>query len=100
LYVILASSPFVYVIALYSAATSYYNQKQTAVSHGAPAWQKKDSTTSFGNRKSGGGRGGFSNNFSGGYRKKAPNLTPVQSMYCEVCKISCAGPQVWSHLMV
>ena len=86
-----------YDAALYSAATSYYNQKQHT-NNTSGNWGKKDGNSTFTPRKPmGGGRGGFS---GGGYRKKAPNLNPVQSLYCEVCKISCAGPQVIKHCVL
>lgn len=82
-----------YDAALYSAASSFYNQKQQTVTNVPSNWVKKDvGVNIFANRKpGGGGRGAFT---GGGFRRKAPNLNPVQSLYCEVCKISCAGPQV------
>ena len=79
-----------YDAALYSAASNYYNQKQQTVNTVANTWNKKEGNSSFNNRKPG-GRGGF---HFGGVIKKKTNPSPAQTHYCDVCKISCAGPQV------
>ncbi|KAK2164091.1 hypothetical protein NP493_1432g00005 [Ridgeia piscesae] len=66
-----------YDAALYSAATNYYQQQQTPKT--GVAWQSKKV-------------------FTPKLKPKMPPKTP-QLHYCEVCKISCAGPQTYrEHL--
>lgn len=80
-----------YDAALYSAATMYVAQQQhqkNPSGGGGNNWQpfKKQGSNS------GGGGGGHK------MRAKAPPR-PQQLHYCEVCKISCAGPQTYrEHL--
>ena len=63
-----------YDAAVYSAAASYYHQQQSAKSVGT--WSaKKAGTQQF------------------KVKLKGPSKAP-QLHYCDVCKISCAGPQV------
>ena len=62
-----------YDAALYSAATTYYQQQQAAKT--GNSWQYK--------------KGGTQQK----PKQKQPPKQP-QLHYCEVCKISCAGPQV------
>jgi len=64
-----------YDAAVYSAASSYYQQQQTAKAMGSWA-AKKPGAQPF------------------KVKPKGPPKTP-QLHYCDVCKISCAGPQVW-----
>lgn len=63
-----------YDAALYSAATSYYQQQQQAAKT-TNTWQVKK---------------------AGQTGKAKPKIPPKQPQlhYCDVCKISCAGPQV------
>ncbi|XP_060523725.1 zinc finger RNA-binding protein isoform X2 [Cylas formicarius] len=84
-----------YDAALYSAATMYVaqqQQQQTAAVAAAAAAQQKP-----------GGGGGWQGYKKGGLgaknmRAKAPPK-PQQLHYCDVCKISCAGPQTYrEHL--
>ena len=63
-----------YDAAVYSAASSYYHQQQAAKAIGTWA-AKKPGTQPF------------------KPKPKGPPKTP-QLHYCDVCKISCAGPQV------
>ncbi|KAI0215023.1 hypothetical protein LSAT2_032971 [Lamellibrachia satsuma] len=66
-----------YDAALYSAATNYYQQQQTPKT--GVTWQSKKV-------------------FTPKAKPKLPPKTP-QLHYCEVCKISCAGPQTYrEHL--
>lgn len=62
-----------YDAALYSAATTYYQQQQASKVTGN--WQAKK---------------------QGQQGKAKPKIPPKQPQlhYCDVCKISCAGPQV------
>lgn len=70
-----------YDAALYSAATSYYSQQQ----HGKPA------TSNWMLKKTGAG--------GNQYKPKPKGIKPPQLHYCDVCKISCAGPQTYrEHL--
>ncbi|CAG5130995.1 unnamed protein product [Candidula unifasciata] len=70
-----------YDAALYSAATNYYSQ-QSQAKPGPTTWMMK---------KPAGG-----NQYK--LKPKGPPKTP-QLHYCEVCKISCAGPQTYrEHL--
>ncbi|XP_065169843.1 zinc finger RNA-binding protein isoform X2 [Atheta coriaria] len=72
-----------YDAALYSAATMYVAQQST--NQQKAGWQ---------GYKKGGAAGGGAKNM----RSKAPPK-PQQLHYCEVCKISCAGPQTYrEHL--
>ena len=66
-----------YDAALYSAATSYYSQQQQGKTGGGPSWMLKKAATG--------------NQFKP--KPKGPPKAP-QLHYCDVCKISCAGPQV------
>jgi hypothetical protein len=69
-----------YDAALYNAATSYYQQQQSGTSAAKPStgtWNKNKTT-------------GITHNKP---KPKAPPQT-MQLHYCDVCKISCAGPQV------
>ncbi|XP_045216764.1 zinc finger RNA-binding protein-like [Mercenaria mercenaria] len=72
-----------YDAALYSAATSYYQQQQAAKATGTWSTLKKTGTTAVG--KNGLGK---------------PKVTKQPQLhYCDVCKISCAGPQTYrEHL--
>ncbi|KAL4228150.1 hypothetical protein ACF0H5_013583 [Mactra antiquata] len=72
-----------YDAALYSAATSYYQQQQAAKASGTWSTLKKTGTTAVG--KNGLGK---------------PKVTKQPQLhYCDVCKISCAGPQTYrEHL--
>ena len=67
-----------YDAALYSAATTYYQQQQAAKT--GTTWQYK----------------------KGQQQKPKQKQPPKQPQlhYCEVCKISCAGPQVRNTLPV
>ncbi|XP_078313931.1 zinc finger RNA-binding protein-like isoform X3 [Crassostrea virginica] len=68
-----------YDAALYSAATSYYQQQQQAAKT-TSTWQVKK---------------------AGQTGKAKPKIPPKQPQlhYCDVCKISCAGPQTYrEHL--
>ncbi|XP_023932605.1 zinc finger RNA-binding protein-like, partial [Lingula anatina] len=68
-----------YDAALYSAATNYYQQQQAAKT--GTTYYKKGPTTTFQKKD-----------------KKVPPKQP-QLHYCDVCKISCAGPQTYrEHL--
>ncbi|KAK3579917.1 hypothetical protein CHS0354_012458 [Potamilus streckersoni] len=70
-----------YDAALYSAATSYYQQQQAAkVTTHTGTWNKKPGIIS---------------------KNGKPKMPPKQPQlhYCDVCKISCAGPQTYrEHL--
>ncbi|KAL5005395.1 hypothetical protein ScPMuIL_018851 [Solemya velum] len=67
-----------YDAALYSAATSYYQQQQTGKTTGN--WT-------------------FKKNATGKVKLAKPPPKPAQLHYCDVCKISCAGPQTYrEHL--
>ena len=66
-----------YDAALYSAATSYYSQQQQGKTGGGASWMLKKAATG--------------NQFKP--KPKGPPKAP-QLHYCDVCKISCAGPQV------
>ena len=65
-----------YDAALYSAATNYYSQQQHGKT-GSASWMLKKANNG--------------NQFKA--KPKGPPKTP-QLHYCDVCKISCAGPQV------
>ena len=69
-----------YDAALYSAATSYYQQQQQAAKT-TSTWQVKK---------------------AGQTGKAKPKIPPKQPQlhYCDVCKISCAGPQVRNVVVV
>ncbi|CAL1548470.1 unnamed protein product [Lymnaea stagnalis] len=70
-----------YDAALYSAASNYYSQQQQGKT-GTPSWMVKKATTG--------------NQFKP--KPKGPPKAP-QLHYCDVCKISCAGPQTYrEHL--
>ncbi|KAH9492954.1 hypothetical protein Btru_023915 [Bulinus truncatus] len=70
-----------YDAALYSAASNYYSQQQQSKT-GTPSWMVKKTTTG--------------NQFKP--KPKGPPKAP-QLHYCDVCKISCAGPQTYrEHL--
>ncbi|XP_033108518.1 zinc finger RNA-binding protein-like isoform X2 [Anneissia japonica] len=70
-----------YDAAVYSAATNYYQQQQQ-VAKGSQPWQNKN-------------KGPFSKPVK---KERQPPKQP-QIHYCEVCKISCAGPQTYrEHL--
>lgn len=92
-----------YDAALYSAATMYVAQQQRTNSN--PTNQKAGGWQGYGNRKgfgAGGGGGGGGGGVGGGgmkaMRPKQPPK-PQQLHYCDVCKISCAGPQTYrEHL--
>ena len=70
-----------YDAALYSAASSYYQQQQAAKVTGTWSFKKAGTT------------GTVAKN---GVAAPKPKLPPKQPQlhYCDVCKISCAGPQV------
>ncbi|KAK3783611.1 hypothetical protein RRG08_020938 [Elysia crispata] len=71
-----------YDAALYSAATSYYSQQQQGKTGGGASWMLKKAATG--------------NQFKP--KPKGPPKAP-QLHYCDVCKISCAGPQTYrEHL--
>ncbi|KAL8606643.1 hypothetical protein ACOMHN_025742 [Nucella lapillus] len=73
------NNPATYDAAVYSAASSYYQQQQAAKSIGTWA-AKKTGSQSF------------------KLKPKGPPKPP-QLHYCDVCKISCAGPQTYrEHL--
>jgi len=70
-----------YDAALYSAATNYYSQQQHGKT-GSASWMLKKANNG--------------NQFKA--KPKGPPKTP-QLHYCDVCKISCAGPQTYrEHL--
>uniref|UniRef100_H3AX55 Zinc finger RNA-binding protein n=1 Tax=Latimeria chalumnae TaxID=7897 RepID=H3AX55_LATCH len=99
-----------YDAAVYSAASTYYQQKQTSSS-----WSSNGNST---NTTGGGGGGGSSGvgvgSIGGGnnsnyiikkpiYQNKLQKPKgppkPPQLHYCDICKISCAGPQTYrEHL--
>ncbi|KAK0052729.1 zinc finger RNA-binding protein-like isoform X2 [Biomphalaria pfeifferi] len=71
-----------YDAALYSAASNYYSQQQQGKT-GTPSWMVKKTPAS-------------GNQFKP--KPKGPPKAP-QLHYCDVCKISCAGPQTYrEHL--
>ncbi|XP_052794013.1 zinc finger RNA-binding protein-like isoform X2 [Mya arenaria] len=73
-----------YDAALYSAATSYYQQQQAAKATGNWSTLKKAGPTTLGKN---------------GVAGKPKVNKPPQLHYCDVCKISCAGPQTYrEHL--
>ncbi len=72
-----APSTTPYDAAVYSAATNYYQQQQ-ANKTGGNSWGFK-------------GKSQFAQNK---VKKDKPPPKAPQIHYCEVCKISCAGPQV------
>lgn len=72
-----------YDAAVYAAATSYLQSKHTGTTKD---WMKK--TPSNGTGSSGGGGGSFP------ARKSWNPATAGPMHYCDVCKVSCAGPQV------
>lgn len=82
-----------YDAAVYAAATSYLQSKATG---GSGTW--------LGLRKSGGTggtRGSFPNKSRGGFGGSGGGGGGQQQLhYCEVCKISCAGPQVPSTFIL
>ena len=67
-----------YDAALYTAATSYYQQQQQQ--------QQAKTTTNWGFKKQA--------TFGQKMQKQKPPPKQPQLHYCDVCKISCAGPQV------
>ncbi|XP_071964418.1 zinc finger RNA-binding protein-like isoform X2 [Antedon mediterranea] len=70
-----------YDAAVYSAATNYYQQQQQ-VAKGSQPWQNKNK-----------------NQFGKPVKKDRQPPKQPQIHYCEVCKISCAGPQTYrEHL--
>lgn len=72
-----------YDAALYSAATSYYQQQQQQ--------QQAKTTTNWGFKKQA--------TFGQKMQKQKPPPKQPQLHYCDVCKISCAGPQTYrEHL--
>ncbi|XP_029643380.1 zinc finger RNA-binding protein [Octopus sinensis] len=71
-----------YDAALYSAATSYYQQQQQQQAKTTTNWAFKKQAT-FGQKM----------------QKQKPPPKQPQLHYCDVCKISCAGPQTYrEHL--
>ncbi|XP_041464019.1 zinc finger RNA-binding protein-like isoform X1 [Lytechinus variegatus] len=76
-----------YDAAIYSAATNYYQQQQSV---------------KMGNQWGGGGYKGMKKGFQHGNKgpgmkeTKAPPQ-PTQIHYCDVCKISCAGPRTYKE---
>lgn len=79
-----------YDAALYSAATMYVAQQSTGT---AQTTNKTNSWQGYGKKGGGGGGGGGKN------MRPKPPPKPQQLHYCEVCKISCAGPQTYrEHL--
>jgi zinc finger RNA-binding protein len=83
-----------YDAALYSAATMYVAQQaQTGAGAGAAAAV----TTNTGTAKTTGSWQGYKKGpIPGGMKTMKPKQPPKpqQLHYCDVCKISCAGPQV------
>ncbi|XP_052278685.1 zinc finger RNA-binding protein-like isoform X4 [Dreissena polymorpha] len=74
-----------YDAALYSAATSYYQQQQAAKATGTWSTIKKATMPTIGGKN--------------GVASKPKISKPPQLHYCDVCKISCAGPQTYrEHL--
>ncbi|XP_072167577.1 zinc finger RNA-binding protein-like isoform X2 [Diadema setosum] len=74
-----------YDAAIYSAATSYYQQQQTA---------------KMGNQWGQGYKGGMKKTqppFQANKGKEKPPPKPTQLHYCDVCKISCAGPRTYKE---
>ena len=73
--------------------------------HGGPKWGQlpgQAGAPKFGHRGGhsggGGGGGGFHNNGNSRQsQRRIPSGQPVQVFYCEVCKISCAGPQTYKE---
>ncbi|XP_014221179.1 zinc finger RNA-binding protein isoform X1 [Trichogramma pretiosum] len=81
-----------YDAALYSAATMYVAQQQSANTNSAN--QKPGGWQSY---RKGFGAGGGGGNMKAMRPKQPPK--PQQLHYCDVCKISCAGPQTYrEHL--
>lgn len=84
-----------YDAALYSAATNYYQQQQKTVNNVAmtvtPGFKKDGIAVAAFANKPGGMRGSF---MRAGRGRGGAGLGQQQTHYCEVCKISCAGPQV------
>lgn len=75
-----------YDAALYSAASSYYQQQQAAKVTGSWSFKKAGTTGATA------AKNGIAN------KPKMPPKQP-QLHYCDVCKISCAGPQTYrEHL--
>ncbi len=70
-----------YDAALYSAATTYYQQQQQTKTGTTWQYKGKGATTMLKTKT-----------------KQPPK--PPQLHYCEVCKISCAGPQVCKILLL
>lgn len=85
-YVTATTSYSGYDAALYSAATMYVAQQTQPNTATVPTVQQKTATNTWNFKKPMGF--GFKLN-----RAKGP-AKPQQLHYCEVCKISCAGPQV------
>lgn len=86
-----------YDAALYSATTMYVAQQQ----------QNTKTTNAVGGQQTGGGSGGWQgykkgNHMGSGLPFKPRNKPPPKPQpihYCDVCKISCAGPQTYrEHL--
>lgn len=85
-----------YDAALYSAASNYYQQQQAAKATGTWSTMKKPGavSTAIGGGGMGGG-GGLKPGIIG--KPKIPKQPQLH--YCDVCKISCAGPQTYrEHL--
>ncbi|KAJ8672849.1 hypothetical protein QAD02_004109 [Eretmocerus hayati] len=86
-----------YDAALYSAATMYVAQQSANSNNANPkpgGWQGYGGRKGFGAGGGGGGGGG-------GMKPMRPKQPPKpqQLHYCDVCKISCAGPQTYrEHL--
>ncbi|XP_033633879.1 zinc finger RNA-binding protein-like isoform X2 [Asterias rubens] len=81
---------------VYSAATSYYQQQQQQVGKMGSGWGFKS-----GGGGGGGGGGNKTNYTQNKFPPKKDRQPPKQPQihYCEVCKISCAGPQTYrEHL--
>lgn len=70
-----------------------------APQHNGPKWGQlpgQSGANKFNKGHSGGGQGGFHSNNNNRQRRN-PTGQPVQVFYCEVCKISCAGPQTYKE---
>lgn len=79
-----------YDAALYSAATTYYHQQQAAKAGGA-TWTLYKTKAAAGSTLNVGRHNR--------YNHKSKGAMQPQLHYCEVCKISCAGPQTYrEHL--
>lgn len=82
-----------YDAALYAAATNFVQSKGFG---GGGGGGSGSGGGSWGNPKQRGGLGYSGGGGRGSFPKKHASAAPKQPqlLYCDVCKISCAGPQV------